>query len=96
MFACGCEFIGSWKTTGHTSNQTTFSRVNEAKLELGLTLWTLHDQPSFRINLGIFLLGLAHTNQSPQHLHGTRFPTICKHLLFCRCRMRAKHVVMDG
>lgn len=54
MFAGGCEFIRSWKTTGLTSNQK-FSRVNEAKLELGLTLWTLHDQPSFRINLGIFL-----------------------------------------
>lgn len=56
MFAGGCEFTSSWKTTGLTSNQK-FSRVNEAKLELGLTLWTLHDQPSFRINLGIFLLG---------------------------------------
>lgn len=64
MFACDCEFIGSWKTTGHTSNQTTFSRVNEAKLELGLTLWTLHHQPSFRINLGIFLLGWIGTHQS--------------------------------
>lgn len=64
MFAGGCEFIRSWETTGLTSNQTTFSRVNEAKLEFGLTLWTLHDQPSFRINLAIFLLGLIDTQQS--------------------------------
>lgn len=64
MFAGGCEFIRSWEATGLTSNQTAFSRVNEAKLEFCLTLWTLHDQPSFRINLAIFLLGLIDTQQS--------------------------------
>lgn len=72
---------------------------------IGLTLWTLlHDHPSFRMRLGIFM-GWIGTDQSEctalkwdKNSHRLQAPADLLTLVnkSCRCGVRAEHVVMDG